>query len=141
MKFSFKFFLLVVCFSVLSCRINNDTSGVPLVSVNLTIYTSDPAFFNLNPIGGWEYVSGGSRGVLIYRLGTNEFVAFDRHCTYDPGASCAKISVNSSNVIAIDTCCGSEFLITDGSVMEGPASYGLKQYQTTFDGDVLRVFN
>ena len=43
--------------------------------------------------------------------------------------------------IAIDTCSGSEWLLLDGQVLKGPASYPLKEYQTVFDGTNLTITN
>lgn len=138
---NFQTILLISFFVVSSCTKTNNNSGIPLVNVNINVYTNDPEFFNLNPIGGWEYVSGGSRGLIVYRKSDNEFMAFDRHCPYKPSDNCGKVIVDSTDIIAVDTCCGSQFLLTDGSVLEGPASYGLKQYQTSYDGSVLQIYN
>ena len=91
--------------------------------------------------GTWTYINGGSRGIIIYRVSNEEFRAFDRHCTYDSGNSCALVSVDATNITGVDECCGSTFILTDGSVTQGPASLPLKQYQTSYDGAVLRVFN
>jgi len=91
--------------------------------------------------GGWTYVNGGSRGIIIYRVSNDQFNAYDRHCTYDSSNSCALVSVDVTNINGLDDCCGSKFLLTDGSITNGPANLPLKKYQTNFDGQVLRVFN
>jgi len=121
------------------CEKDKDT--VPNVSVNIVLSTTDPNFNNLNAVGGWIYLIGGSRGILVYRFSIDEFMAYDRHCTYTPSESCAIVDVDQSGVIAKDACCGSQFVITDGSVIEGPAEIPLKRYQTSFDGNLLHIFN
>lgn len=132
------FFASILSFS--SC--NKEETGIPDVPVNVTIYSSDPLFNDLNPIGGYLYYPGGSRGLLIYRKSMEEIVAYDRHCPYQPEKSCGKISVDSSNTfIAIDGCCNSKFLLLDGSVNAGPSSYPLKAYYSSFDGYKLTVYN
>lgn len=136
----FSFFMVFTMISCTKSR-NGNNNGIPLVSVDIYVYANDPEFFKLNPIGGWEYISGGSKGIIVYRKSESEFAAYDRHCTYKPNNSCSKVSVDSSDIAAIDTCCTSRFLLTDGSVIEGPATYALKQYQTSYDGSVLRIFN
>jgi nitrite reductase/ring-hydroxylating ferredoxin subunit len=123
-----------------SCKKNRD-GNIPLVSVNVNININDPVFIKLTTVGGWEYISGGSRGLLVYRKSQEEFMAYDRHCPYKPSDDCGQVAVDSSNIIAIDKCCNSEFVITDGSVLKGPAVVSLKQYQTSFNGTVLRIYN
>lgn len=129
---------------ITSCK--KDTEDVvPYVYVNTYIYTTSPEFVNLNAVGGWVYITGGSRGIVIYRNSIDEFMAYDRHCTYKPLNSCDKeggtIEVEQSNITAVDSCCGSKFVLTDGSVINGPASLPLKQYQAKLEGNTLYIFN
>lgn len=131
-------FLLICLIS--SCK-KDKYSPVEDVPVNISIYTSEPAFVNLNAIGGWTYVYGGVKGIIVYRQSSDQFIALERACTYDPGSNCGGVEVKSNNITAVDTCCGSEFQITDGSVTKNPASYALKQYQTSFNGSLLQIFN
>lgn len=129
--------LVVLLFS--NCK--KETPGVPYVYVNLQLYPSDPQYINLNAVGGWVYITGGYRGILIYRKSTTEFMAYDRSCTNDPGNADEFVKVDANNIEAVDSHCGSRFIITDGSVTKGPAGLPLKAYQTSFDGAVLRIFN
>jgi nitrite reductase/ring-hydroxylating ferredoxin subunit len=114
---------------------------VPDVPIDIYIYTTDPSFVNLNAVGGWVYITGGSRGIVIYRRTNTEFSTIERHCTYQPENSCARVEVDSSNIILVDHCCGSKFLITDGALQNGPATRPLKLYNNTFDGTVLHIYN
>lgn len=126
---------------LIGCSKDDENSNIPLVSVNYNININDPAYANVKVVGGWMYLNGGSRGLILYRYSNDEFRAFDRHCTYNSTSSCALVSVENSNITAYDDCCGSKFLITDGSVTQGPANLPLKQYNTSFDGSVLRIYN
>lgn len=127
----------VLCFS---CR--RDQEQIPNVAVSIFISTSDPNFIDLNAVGGWVYVTGGVKGIIIYRKSQNEFMAFDRCCSYKPSVSCERVRVDTvSNLFCIDDCCGSRFLITDGSVQAAPASLPLKRYNTSFDGMNISVYN
>lgn len=122
-----------------SCRRNNN--GIPLVVVDKQININNPGYFNIQATGGWMYLSGGSQGLIIYRKNVDEFRVYDRHSPYLPENNC-QVSVDTSdNITAEDPCSGSKFLITDGSVVNGPASFPLKQYQTSFDGTILRIYN
>lgn len=141
LPFAMLLFLLtsIWLLSAVSCKKDNDT--VPNISVNIVISTTDPHYNDLNAVGGWIYLNGGSRGIIVYRYSMDEFMAYDRHCTYVPLESCAIVEVDQSGIIAEDACCGSKFLLTDGSVIDGPASVPLKTYQTSFNGNDLSVYN
>lgn len=134
--------LLVLAAFVLSsgCKKEKE-SGVPMTGVNITLNLSLPEYNDLTAIGGWVYLTGGSQGLIVYRKSQDEFVAMDRHCPYQPENLC-HVTVDNTDVIARDTaCCHSAFLIIDGSVTQGPSTFGLKQYHTTFNGTVLRIYN
>lgn len=131
--------LLALGIFAYACRKSDDV--VPNVYVDIYVYTSDPAFVNLNVPGGWVYITGGAKGIIIYRKSTTDFMAYERNCTYNPSEACARVEVDSSNVLAVDKCCGSQFSIIDGSVVKTPATMPLKQYQTSFDGNVLHIYN
>jgi len=139
MKRFYYIFILTLLFATGCSKDGNE--NIPLVNVNLFLNINNPEFIDLNAPGGWTYYIGGSRGLIVYRETNSSFKVYDRHCTFDVTNSCALVSVEVSNITAKDDCCGSQFLITDGSVTKNPATLPLKQYQTTFDGSVLHVFN
>ena len=142
-KTSFVYFGVVVIFFTtitFACKKRKNTV-IPYVPVNIYIYPSDPNFNKLNTPGGWAYLNGGSRGIIVYRRSNEEFVAYDRHCTYDTENVCGQVEVNSSQIISIDSCCMSEFVLTDGSVVKSPASAPLQAYQVSFNGNELHIFN
>lgn len=133
-------YIIIISTFLIGCTKDTEQS-IPLVRVDSIIYTNNPSFNAISVPGTWTYINGGSRGIIIYRVSNEEFKAYDRHCTYDSGNSCALVSVDGTNITGMDDCCGSTFILTDGSVTKGPASLPLKQYQTSFDGAVLRIFN
>ncbi|HLG02922.1 MAG TPA: hypothetical protein VI731_04965 [Bacteroidia bacterium] len=115
---------------------------MPETYVNLTIYVNDPQNMPLTAVGGWKYFTGGYRGLIIYRKGTSEFSAYDRACPYKVDESSSIVSVDTSNnVIMKDYSCESQFLMSDGSPISGPAVVPLKAYRCVFDGSVLEVTN
>lgn len=139
--YSFALLLAILSITLLyACKKDKD-NGIPIVPVDIYIYTSDPSFINLNAVGGWVYISGGARGILVYRKSISEFMAYDRNCTYNSSDPCAVVYVDSSNIIATDTCCNSMFSMVDGTVLQAPAGLPLKAYYTTFNGTVLHIYN
>jgi nitrite reductase/ring-hydroxylating ferredoxin subunit len=135
--------VILIGFS-LSCKKKNANNNeqIPNSYVNINIYKNTPEFFPLNTVGGWIYKDGGVKGVVIYRASTTDFVAFERSCPHDGGTNTsALVKVLSDNTTLKDTICGSQFLIMDGSVLNGPSGYPLRAYHATFDGDLLHVYN
>lgn len=123
-----------------ACR-KEQRGGVPLSVVDISINVNNPAYSDLAVPGGWVYLSGGSLGLIVYRSSPDSFVAMDRHCPYQPADLC-RVFVDDSEITAQDTaCCHSSFLITDGSVVQGPAALNLQRYNTSFNGTTLRIYN
>jgi nitrite reductase/ring-hydroxylating ferredoxin subunit len=139
MKFSvFVFFVLLFVFLAPQCKKDEDKIPNAYVDFYININTQ---YLDLTNIGGYAYVTGGVRGIIIFRRSTDEFMAYERDCPYQPSNSCALLEVDNSMVMAVDSCCGSQFLLLDGSIVQGPATIMMKQYQTSFDGTTLHVFN
>jgi nitrite reductase/ring-hydroxylating ferredoxin subunit len=134
-------FLVVIAGLSPQCKKKSKNVIIPYVPVNVIIFVSDPQFNQLNAVGGWAYINAGSRGIIVYRRSNEDFVALDRHCTFQPENTCGRVSVNNTQIVAVDTCCGSEFVLTDGSAVKGPAVAPLLSYGTTFDGLRLQIFN
>lgn len=137
--------LVIFCalFFLLACSDNNENNNIPLVPVDFVVQLNDPDFIKLKTIGEWVYVTGGSRGIILYRLDATTIKAYDRHCTFQPSNSCALVAVDPTGNSATDDCCGSTFLLLNGSVSRPPATIPLKQYNTSLDVNqtTLRIFN
>ena len=130
---------LIIFFS--SCN-ENGQHPIPNLPVNIYVNLNLPAYQDLNVPGGWAYVNGGSKGIIVYRNFDN-FVALDRHTTYTPDSSCAIAEVDSVNFFTInDPCSASQYNILDGTVTKGPAQWGLRPYFTSWDGNfTLQITN
>jgi len=132
-------FVFLLLFLPLSCDKESE-NPVPLVAVNFTINTESIQYIELNTIGGWAYFTGGFRGIIVYRHSFDEFKAFDRACPYHPYEPEAIVRVFEPP-LALDTLCGSTFLLIDGSVVKGPAKHPLRQYPTYYNPPFLQVTN
>jgi len=134
-------FYLILLSVLLGCRKNNEQ--VPNVSVNEYINLSLPSYSNLNAVNNWIYYPAGVKGIIIFRKSTNEFVAYERACTYDPNTSGAVVIMQTNDIDAKDTICGSKFFIYDGSIVNGPASRPLQQYRCTYNisANQLHIYN
>ena len=136
----FLFGPILISLFLASCKEKN--YPIPNVPVNLNINLDLPSYNALNAPGGFAYVNGGSRGIIVYRNFDN-FVALDRHSTYNSEKECAVVDINPNNAFElIDTCSGSIYSILSGVVINGPAQYGLKQYNTYWDGAyTVNIYN
>ena len=138
--------LLVICLGLLllSSKCNNQNQHpVPFVPVDITIDIQLPSYSNLQGVGGWTYLNGGSRGIIVYRKAIDEFVAFDRHAPSDPEGSCpiALYPDDQNFLQLIDSCNNAVFSLYDGSPVSNSV-FGLRQYATQFNGNnLLRVYN
>jgi len=139
-----KLSVIIFFIFLVGCKDEDENDRVPRIATNITLNLDLPEYQTLLNPGGWIYLTGGSRGIIVYRVNLDEFAAFDRHCTYNVPEAC-RVSVDEdTGLTAVDTqCCGSEFEIITGSVVEGPAQLGLSPFQTQFNpnNNTLRVFN
>ncbi len=134
---------LLPLLSFFACKKNSNQNPVPNLSFDVTINIDLPSYSNLVGVGGYAYVNGGSRGIIVYRKATDLFVAFDRHSPKDPNGTCPQPLVpDANNFLQLDdTCSGAKFSLYDGSAISG-SEYGLRQYQTSWNGtNMLRIFN
>jgi hypothetical protein len=131
--------LMILLLFLGSCRDRN-RDRVPDVPVNIAININQPDFFNLTVSQGWVYVTGGSRGIIVYRKSDNEFIALERHSPYKPEDNCA-VTVDDDGSIVTDPCSDSKWLIMDGSIVQGPTAYPLQTYSTSFTNPMLYITN
>ncbi|MAD50141.1 MAG: hypothetical protein P8I29_00205 [Flavobacteriales bacterium] len=134
-----KFFTFLLIFiGLLSCT--KDENIIPNVPVNFRIQASE-----LGGVGSAIYTPEvyGVRGIIIYHKNSNEYVAFERACSYRPSNNCEVIQLNDelNPSFLTDSCCSSNFLLDDGTPFSGPALLPLKQYVTSFDGTYVYISN
>lgn len=134
------FYFLSALVLLISGGCRDRQSEIPYVQVNLTLNINEPQFFDLSVPTGYAYVIGGSQGIIVYRLNESEFVALERHSPHEPGERC-QVIVKEDGVIIEDPCSGSQWLINDGSIVNGPTSFALRQYETSFNPPFLYIFN
>lgn len=136
--FFFSIILLVSVFLSSGCR--DRQAQIPVVDVNVTININEPQFFDLSVPTGYVYLVGGSQGLIVYRLNQEEFVVLERHSPVNPEDRC-RVEVKEDGVIVEDPCSGSQWLISDGSVVGGPTSFALRRYNSQFSDPFLYIYN
>ncbi len=143
LKLSFVLILLLGMTIFQSCDKERDYDEIPYAVVNFRISPNSTIYWELNSPGGWVYLIANypSRGVLVYRINLEEFMAYERTCPYDPYEPDAKIEVEPSGITAACPSCGTKYIMLDGTPFEGPGQRRLKQYRTTYNGNTLHIFN
>jgi Rieske Fe-S protein len=122
-----------------SCKSDNPYN-IPYVPVNFYVYPN-----NIDSdlgVSKFKYFPQyGYRGIVVYRMGMDQFLAYDRACTFDSENTTAIIKVDPSGLFAACPVCGSRYELIDGYPIKGPAKNPLLQYQTTYNGNDLLISN
>lgn len=124
-----------------SCN-KNKVHPVPSIPFDITINLGLPSYSDLNGVGGHAFVDGGSKGIIVYRLSTYEFVAFDLHSPSNEGDCEKPLKTDDDNFLQlVDQCDNARFSLLDGSPISG-SEFGLRRYAVYFDGSSnLRIYN
>jgi len=131
-----------------ACNSNTDTTtAIPNVPVNVQLDLRDQQnralLFDNGVVtipAGSANGQGGVRGIYVVRQNATTYSAFERNCPYQPLTTCATITLDSSGLYFVDSCCGSQFTL-QGQVRGGPAPRSLRQYSTSLSGSLLTITN
>jgi hypothetical protein len=132
--------VIVLAVLLWGCSEQSTAPNIPPKLVSIEINLSNIQYQALRQVGGWVYLSGGNKGLIIYRQSQTEYRVWDRICTYGPTENCEVVSMNSSGFYMEDTCCKSTFDL-DGFPSSGPAKYPLVEYKGVSDGTFLYISN
>ncbi len=137
-------FSLIVVFLLSSSSCKQRLHPVPDIPFNINIDMNLPTYIGLQSIGNYAYVDNvGIKGIVVYRRAIDEFVAFDRMSTAPGGDTCSALFVDPDNLlILLDPCTPSKFSLFDGSLLTGPAEWGLRSYRCFWNGaNILNIQN
>lgn len=129
--------LTILAFILLFATASNVKAQVafPEIIINLTY----PQYQSLKIDGGYKYIDGGMRGIILYRANENTYIAFERACPYHPYDEGATVDVDMSALFMIDQNCKSNFSFPDGNPTAGPARRAMWIYRTTMEGTKLTI--
>ena len=127
---SLNFSLIILIFlGFVACSDDSDAYIIPNVYVREEVVLSNQEALPLRFDGGVIYISGGVRGLMIYKQNATTYRAYDRACPNNPSASCELLKADISRVFMQDSCCGSQFS-WEGTYMGGPAKGNPREYAT-----------
>jgi hypothetical protein len=105
----------------------------------IVINLSLPTYNGLKVDGGFATTGGGIRGIIIYRLNSTTYLAYERNCSYHPKDACATVDIDVTGLYLFDPCCGSTFNFSSGVVLGGIAWRPLRKYHTLLDFNELTI--
>jgi hypothetical protein len=148
-RYLFTYYIVLGLFLLqVSCKKDNNAVDPP-ANVNITINPNTTEYQELNTVGGWMYlplnlIPPQSRGIIVYRITQNEFMAYDRTPPYEPD-QCCTVDACTALIVSMpfvnDTCTGSQYQILDGVPIDGPSNIPLIRYTTYYDGLVLQIIS
>jgi hypothetical protein len=120
------------------------TSCFPNQLISVQINISLPAYYPLQNIGGWVYISeqqSGTRGLIIYRASATSFKIYDRNAPHICPDTNTTLEVEGGTLVICKKDNAKWFLM-NGAPAEVSA-YPLKQYFSTFNPstNVLNIYN
>lgn len=115
--------------------------GVPIGDATCHIDPNSPDYPGINNCDGYEYLTGGANGLVVVRIGFNEFACYERSCPQDTGL--LSMADGYGNIVLQCPKCQSQFNTFDnGSPLEGSRTHCfLYQYSTYYDGQTLFISN
>lgn len=105
------------------------------IFINITL----PAYTALQVNEGHVVIpNGGIKGIILYRVNSTTFRAFEQTCSFQPNTSiCAFVEPNAFNMQDAG-CCGSTFNY-EGNPIGGMAQLPLGQYEVRVAGTMLTI--
>jgi len=132
-----KFFYFCAFLLVFGCESDDSNQFCDIIN-SQTINLANPEFINLQVPAGWAYANGGTKGIVIYRLG-NSFRSFSREC---PHNACANKMTVINDIKLVCPCDDAEFSVLDGSPQTAGVSKSVCEFKVTqVSSSVLNVTN
>jgi hypothetical protein len=144
--------IAVLTFILLLACNKQSNDRLPLPPIDISINPNTTIYQEINIAGGWIYLNQNdgalppSRGIIVYRVTEDQFVAFERTPPFKPDSCCNAAKTICTALIVdypyvLDTCTNSKYLILDGSPVSGPSHISLGMYATEYYGDLLYIHN
>ena len=107
---------------------------IPEVYVNFIVQLTSPGYQDLTVPGNSVIIPNeGNKGIIVTRINTEEFAAYDATCTYDPEVSNGVVEIKEASLGVCKSCGSTFFLMFTGSVESGPAGLPLKSYVVEYN--------
>lgn len=119
----------------------DERCAVPIGITNFQIEPNAAYYSGLNVVGGYIYLTGGHRGVVVVRTGIDQFKAYERSCPADTNTAVVVSGDWGSSLLECPKCHTCFIVDAEGVPMDGGTTHcPLYQYSTSYTGGVLYVF-
>lgn len=124
----------------LSCSNEIQEDPIPFtIFDNIEINLASIEYFDLTT-KGYMLISGGVKGIILYKNPfKEEYIAYERNCSYLPLDDKAIVEIDESSLFMVDHSCKSEFNFEDGWPRGGAATFPLRKYRTIVNGNLLII--
>ena len=110
-------------------------------ATNFYVEPNSATHAGLNNVGGYEFLTGGHRGVVVVRTAYDDFVAYDRTCPEDNTTKVDFASGWEGTILECPVCHTRFNVYADGAPLDGGKTVcPLYEYGTTYDGYRLYVY-
>ncbi len=120
----------VCSYCLAACKVPGQSITAP-TGVDFTLDLTNPLYSGLKTVGGYVYNNG-----VIVAHAAGGYVAVSSACTHQGNTIYYDVGSN----LFVCPAHGSRFG-TDGSVVNGPAAAPLGRYNTSLNGNLLRVYS
>ncbi|PRP68403.1 Rieske (2Fe-2S) protein [Nonlabens agnitus] len=137
------FALALIC--ILACQSDDDARRNPFLidlSFQTALNTDLPQYSSLNFANNYVVVRGqGIRGIVVYHLGNDQFVAYELSDPNHSPNSCSSMNING--IIATCSCTddNNTYNIIDGRHQTDPELFPMKPYRVSRVGNNVVVSN
>jgi hypothetical protein len=133
-------FLSLSIFLIISKGCETDVYRIPEVQVNLHLNIISE--LGNPPPNSTIMVDGGVNGLLVYREDYDLFHVYDRTCTLYPDHNEAVEPDEDFDYVFTCPECQSRYgMLNYADPLEGPATFGLHEYYSIVEGDLLHIYN
>lgn len=136
----FKKIGFLVCFIVfVNCSdTSNLTNCIRSFNVSVASDLNNPGLINAQTPGGFAFLTGGNKGILLFNKNGTDFVAFDRFC---PQANC-DTPMTFENRLLTCTCDNSSYSVDFGGTPQTDGFFcPAIEYKVTRIGSSIRISN
>lgn len=117
---------ILFAFFIVSCSNSDDNNpNLPDVAVNKTLYLNNPSNNDLLFAGGYVEISGGIKGIVVYRGNNDTFYAYDLACPHLPVDQCGKMVIEDG-IFMVCTCDDTKFALALGGILKAGQNMQLK---------------
>jgi hypothetical protein len=139
--------LLIISALIITSTCGNreeTTSCFPNQLISVQLNLNLPAYYNLQNIGGWIYVSeqqSGTRGLIITRISSSEFRVYDRNAPHICPDLQTTLEVENGSFVICKKDNAKWFLNSGGPAAVSP--YALKQYYYSYSAssNIINIYN